>query len=236
MTRANLQFLSDFKNTTDELKPREKLEEYGPQALALWELVALVLRTGVRHPGGHLEDIEKLSKRLVAEGGFKGLFTQHKPADTQALYQVYRSHAYMLTAVSEICRRIQGKYDTFDVGTPEKTAKKFQDLRKAKQEQCFVLHVNEHGKAIYQELVAIGTKQEVTVTPTDVLRSALWLGAKRIIVIHNHPNAPAKASKNDISWTLTLAKGIWEMHQIKLVDHVIIGQDGYFSFQEQGLL
>lgn len=235
--KANpIQFLSQFKNETDTLKPREKLVEYGAQSLALWELVALILRTGAKHKGGFFEDVSQLSKRLVAEAGFKGLFDQIDPEKTQNLYDTYKTHAYSLVAVSEICRRIHGKYDIFDVSDPEKVSKRFQSLRTAKQEQCYVLHIDDQNKCVFQEMVAIGSQREVTVTPTDVLRSALWLGAEKIMVVHNHPNAPAKPSEEDISWTLSLAKGAWEMHRVKLVDHVIIARDGYWSFQENNLL
>ena len=236
MASKPLRFLSDFKNNPDELLPREKLEQFGVQSLALWELLVLVLRTGVRHTGGRFEDVRQLSKRLMAEGGFKGVFAQSNPENIQELYQVHRSHAYILSAISEICRRLHGKYDIFDVSTPEKTFKRFLSLKKAKQEQCFVLHVDENERCVYQELVAIGSQQEVMVTPTDILRSALWFGASKLIIVHNHPGNSAKASKADISWTIALSKGANEMHKIKIVDHIIIGRDGYWSFQEQGLL
>lgn len=237
MKKANgIVFVSQFKQKEDALKPREKLEQFGPQSLALWELLALVLRTGERHKGGHFEDVAQLSKRLLSEAGFKGIFAQDSVDRVCELHNTYKSHAQTLVAISEIARRLHGKYDVFDAKNPEKIFEQFRFLQKAKQEQCFVLHIDRYEKCVFQEMVAIGTKAQVQVTPSDVLRSALWLGAEKLVVIHNHPGSSSAPSKADVSWTLALKKGFWDMHKIDFSDHIIVGKEGYFSFQESGLV
>ncbi len=235
MKTKTLSFISQFKDLPDELKPRERLAGFGPQALALWELVALILRTGERHKGGYFEDVQQLAKRLLAEGGFKGLFAQQSVEDMQENFGIHKGHAEIIVAISEICRRIHGKYDTFDASEPSKIHERFQHLKKAKQEQCFVLHLDKNKKCVFQEMVAIGSGDKVQIYPSDILRTPLWLGTKEIIVVHNHLGA-SEASKEDISWTLAVAKGSWELHKIRIADHVIIGNDGYFSFLEKGIL
>ncbi len=230
-----LSFVSEFKNLNDEKKPRERLAQYGPQVLDLWELVALVFRTGERHKGGVFEDVQQLSKRVLSEAGFKGLFLQKDTLDVQENFNLQKHHAELIVAVSEICRRLHGKFDTFDASEPSKVFEKFQSLQKAKQEQCHVLHLDKEKKCIHQELVAMGSKERVQVFFTDVLRTAIWLGTNRLILIHNHPGA-CEASSEDIAWTLKLAKGAANFHQIQIEDHIIIGQDGYFSFAEKGLV
>ncbi len=232
---GGLNFISEFKALPDELKPREKLADFGPQALSLWELVALILRTGERHKGGYFEDVQKLAKRLLAEAGFKGLFTQNEVFDLQENFGIHKGHAEIIVAISEICRRIHGKYDIFDASESSKIAERFEHLQKAKQEQCHVLHLDKDQKCVYQEIVAMGTSDNVQVSPSDILRGPLWLGTKEIIIVHNHRGLCA-ASKEDIGWTLAVMKGAWELHQIRIVDHVIMGKDGYFSFLEKGIL
>ncbi len=232
----SLKFESEFKALPDSFKPREKLAKFGPQSLQLWELVALLLRTGERHKGGYFEDVAQLSKRLVAEAGFKGLFHQKSSPDLQENYEIYKSHAETLVTVSEICRRLHGSFDTFDVSEPHKVFNRFKGLKKAKQEHCYVLHVDQQNVCTYQELTALGTQDEVQVFPSDILRSAIWLGVKKIIIVHNHPNETAKPSEADVSWTLKIKQGAWDLHQIKVQDHVIIGRDDYFSFLEAGLV
>lgn len=235
MNEKVLNFVSDFKKTNDTLKPREKLAKFGPQSLQLWELVALILRTGERHKGGHFEDVRQLSLRLLSEAGFKGLFTQKETTAVQENFGIYKSHAELLVAVSEIGRRLHGKYDVFDASEPSKVFEKFKFLQKAKQEQCHILHIDSKDKCIFQEMVAIGTKESVQIFPTDILRSAIWLGSQKIIIIHNHLG-DSQASVEDITWTLSLSHQTWDLHQIKIIDHVIIGREDYFSFLENGVL
>ena len=230
-----LTFISEFKELADDLKPRERLAEYGSKALALWELVALILRTGERHKGGYFEDVQQLAKRLLAEGGFKGIFSQSDVTAMQENFGIHKGHAEIIVAISEICRRIHGNFDIFDASEPSKVYEKFQNLQKAKQEQCFVLHLDKDKKCVYQDMVALGSGDRVQVFPSDILRTPLWLGTKEIIVIHNHVGS-SEASKEDIAWTLKISKGSWDLHQIRIVDHVIVGRDGYFSFLEKGLL
>lgn len=230
-----LTFISEFKVLSDEFKPRERLAEYGSKALSLWELVALILRTGERHKGGYFEDVQQLAKRLIAEAGFKGLFSQASVEDMQENFGIHKGHAEIIVAISEICRRLHGKFDIFDASEPSKVWDIFQNLRNAKQEQCFVLHLDKEKKCVYQEMVALGTVDRVQVYPDDILRTPLWLGTKEIIVVHNHLG-DAEASHEDIAWTLKMAKGAWELHKIRIIDHIVIGKDFYFSFLEKGLL
>lgn len=230
-----LHFLNDFCAVSEEQRPREKLAQYGPKALALWELVALVFRTGARHKGGYFEDVQVLSKRVLAEAGFKGLFMQQDVGEAQNNFRLQKRHSEALVAITEIAQRLHGGYDVFDVSSPDKVSIHFDSLRNLKQEQCHVLHVDAQKKCIFSELVAVGSDQFVHVRPTDILRSAIWLGAQEIIVIHNHMGN-CRASREDISWTLALSKGAWDLHTIKISDHIILGKNGYFSFSEKGLL
>jgi len=232
---ANLVFRSKFKKLAEDEKPREKLTKYGPQALSLWELVALILRTGERHRGGYFEDVMQLSKRLISECGFRGLFNHSNVADLKETHNLHKGHAEIIVAISEIQKRMHGKFDTFDASEPSKIFEKFKSLQSVKQEQCFVLHLNNNKRCVFQEMVAIGQADSVVVYPNDVLRTPIWIGSKEIVIVHNHCGN-AKASKADISWTLSLKQGAWLLHQIKISDHVIIGHDGYFSFAEKNLL
>lgn len=235
MKNTSLSFVCDFNQLPEEQKPREKLEKHGPESLKLWELVALIFRTGEKHKGGYFEDVQALSKRVIMEAGFKGLFLQNNVQDVRERLNLYKSHAETVVAISEISRRLQGKYDNFDASEPSKIFKKYKKLQKAKQEQCHVLHIDEDRKCTFSELVAMGTGDSVQVYPTDVLRSAIWLGAREIIIVHNH-SGNSQASPEDITWTLGLSRGSWNLHKIKISDHVIVGSDGYFSFAENNLL
>ena len=229
----SIQFVS-FQSPSPSLRPREKMHEYGASALQLWELVAILMRTGERRAGTS-EDVEALSRRLLLDGGLRGLFHETYPGKIAEVFGTYKSHAETIAATAEICKRLNNQYDEFDASEPGAIFKRFKYLQKAKQEQCFVLHVDAKNKCHYQEMVALGGQNKVAVAPKDILRSALWLGARNIILVHNHLG-PSQASEADITWTHNTFQLLSEYFQIQLKDHIIIGRDGYFSFQEKSLL
>lgn len=229
-----LQFVSQFENIPVEEKPREKLAKYGPRALDFWELVAIILRVGLRTKGVQ-ENVMNLAKRLIRETGFRGLFTQKSIAAVKENFGLFKSHAEIIVSIAEIVRRMNDRFDVFDASEPVKIFKKFKNLQQKKQEQCYVLCLNEKQKCVIQELIAMGQMNVVRVTPNDILKIPIWLGFKRIILVHNHDDN-SKASEADIVFTKKLEKGAFDLHEIKLADHVIIGKDGYFSFKEKGLL
>lgn len=235
MGKPTLSFICDFNQLPEEQKPREKLAKHGPESLKLWELIALIFRTGERHKGGYFEDVKSLSHRVLMEAGFRGLFLQKNVDEVRGSLNLYKSHAETIVAVSEIARRLHGKYDIFDASEPSKIFNKYKKLQKAKQEQCHVLHIDKDKKCTFSELIAMGTSDSVQVYPTDVLRSAVWFDAREIVIVHNHAGL-SQASSEDIAWTLGLSRGAWNLHKIKISDHIIIGTDGYFSFQENNLL
>lgn len=231
-----LKFISKFSDLSEDEKPREKLIKNGGGSLTSWELIALILRTGI-NTKQHKEDVIQLAKRLLVDTGFRGLFTQKSVQDVQENFGIYRHHAIILVACSEIMRRLNQTFDTFDASEPSKVFAMFKNLQRVKNEQCFVLCLDENKKCVFQEMIAMGQKNIVRVTPNDILRTAIWLGYNQIILVHNHLNqSETKASEEDIQFTKKLEKGAFDLHKIKLIDHLIIGRNGYFSFQEKGIL
>ena len=110
---------------------------------------------------------------LISEGGFKGLFLKSSVEDFQENFGIHKGHAEILVAIGEIIRRNHGTYDSFDVSTPDMVSDQFDFLRKAKQEQCHILHVDEKSRGIFQSCIGIGGGSDVTVNFTDILRDAV---------------------------------------------------------------
>ena len=119
-----------FREKEREQMPREKMHQYGASALQMWELIAILMRTGERR-GGSSEDVEQLSKRLLSEGGLRGLFTEVNPSKIMANFGTYKSHAETIAATAEICNRLSNRHNSFDVAEPSKVAKHFKYLQKA---------------------------------------------------------------------------------------------------------
>ena len=104
-----------------------------------------------------------------------------------------------------------------------------------KKEYLKVLLLDTKNKVIEVETVSIGSLSSSIVHPREVFNTAIRKLAASIIVVHNHPSGDAKPSKEDISITKRL-KESGEILGIKLLDHIIIGMNRYFSLKEEGLI
>ncbi|HLZ89510.1 MAG TPA: DNA repair protein RadC, partial [Puia sp.] len=99
-----------------------------------------------------------------------------------------------------------------------------------------VLFLAQSGRIIKEfEILSQGGITSTTVDPRLIFRRALELGAVSIVVSHNHPSGSVRPSKADLALTQKLQQGAKYM-DIKLLDHIIIGRDGYYSFADEGLL
>ena len=118
---------------------------------------------------------------------------------------------------------------------PSQVADTFQFLMKETKEQFITLHLDGKNRIICMDLVSIGSLNQSIVHPREVFKTALLSSAAAIILVHQHPTGDPSASSEDISITRRL-KEAGEIMGIKILDHIIIGQDEYLSFVERGLL
>ena len=110
----------------------------------------------------------------------------------------------------------------------------FKDLfLNKKQEYFYCLYLDSKKTVIENKLLFIGTLNKSLVHPREVFKEAYLLSASSIICIHNHPSGNVNPSKDDIDITNQLSS-IGYLMGIKLVDHLIIGNDSYYSFLEAG--
>ena len=102
------------------------------------------------------------------------------------------------------------------------------------KEHFWAFGLTTNNRIKYIDLVTLGTLNESLVHPRETFRLAVLKGANCLIVCHNHPSGDLKASKDDIEITERLKKA-GDILGIKLLDHIIVG-DGYYSFQNEGLI
>lgn len=117
--------------------------------------------------------------------------------------------------------------------TPTKVASIFKDIQKETVEKGFVLHLNSQNVIESFQLVSMGMIDRATLSPRDVFQGALLANAHRIICIHNHPSGNITPSKEDKEVTEAL-EDAGKMIGIKLLDHVIIGKNRCYSFNQGG--
>jgi len=108
-------------------------------------------------------------------------------------------------------------------------------LQDSDREQFIALFLDSRSAVIGMNTVSVGTLTESLVHPREVFKGAILANAASIIVAHNHPSGEALASEADMSVTTKL-KEAGRILGIPIEDHVIVGEVGYFSFRQQGLL
>jgi len=222
-----------IKDWPEDERPREKLLDRGPKALTNAELLAIFLRTGIA--GKSAVD---LARDLLTDlDGLHGLFC----ANEQRFCQVKglgRAKYAQLQAVLEMSRRylydeIQGR-DV--ISSPEATRDYLKLRLHGYRYEVFagLFLDNRHRVIAYQELFR-GTIDGASVHPREVVRAALELNAAAMIFAHNHPSGVAEPSQSDLRITQRL-KDALALIDVRVLDHLIIGEGEGTSLAERGLI
>lgn len=222
-----------IKDWPEDERPREKLLERGAGALSDAELLAIFLRTGV--PGRTAVDLAR--DLLAGFGGIAGLlaadrgrFCQEKGlgsakfAQLQAVLEL--SRRYLLT-------RISGQ----DVLTSPEATRDYLKMRLygAPQEIFACLFLDNRHRVIRYEELFRGTIDGASVHPREVLRRVMETNAAAVIFAHNHPSGVAEPSQADLRITQKL-KDMLDLIEVRVLDHIIVGDGAGTSFAERGLI
>ena len=222
-----------LKDLPPEARPREKLLERGPAALADAELIALLLRTGLKGTS-----VLHLSQNLLTEfGGLSGLL-QAQPDDLKRIKGLGPAKRAEMSAVLELARRSLAQElmqrPVFDSPTRVKDYLRLQ-IGARPHEVFVVLFLDAQNRLIRSEEMFRGTLTQTSVYPREVLKRALELGAAAVLLAHNHPSGAAEPSKADEYLTQTLGKAL-ALIDVRVLDHLVIGQAEVVSFAERGLI
>jgi len=119
--------------------------------------------------------------------------------------------------------------------SPSQLFETFHFLMQETKEYFLTVHLDGKNRAVCIDIVSIGSLNQSIVHPREVYKSALVSSAAAIICVHNHPTGDPTPSSEDIAITRRL-KEAGEIIGIKILDHIIIGEDDYCSFVEKGLM
>lgn len=223
-----------IKYWAEDDKPREKLMLKGKSALSDAELLAIIIGSGSRNESAvdlskrilaqvqnNLNILGKLSLKQLTE--FKGIGLA-KAISIIAATELGRRRR--LEAVQELVK-INSSRVIFDVMQPI--------IGELPHEEFWVLYLNNANKIIHKAQLSKGGITGTVVDVRLVLKMALEHNALSIVLSHNHPSGKLLASDSDIELTqkVKLAAKQLDMH---LLDHVIITENGYYSFADQGIL
>ena len=213
-------------------RPRERLMEYGKENLSNEELLSIILKTG----NGKLSVKEVSNNVLNYFNGINNL----KDATKEQLQQIKGIglvQALTLLSVVELGKRIYMN-DNFSDKLLLTSSNNIYNYMKyqlydKKQEYFYCLYVNQRKELIERKLLFMGTLNRSVVHPREVFKNAYLCSASGIICVHNHPSGNVNPSREDIRLTNSLVE-LGQVNGIPIIDHVIIGDNDYYSFYEDG--
>jgi len=202
-------------------RPRERLAERGADALSHAELIAILLRTGLKGT-----NVLEVGARLVRRFGNLNALAGATVEELQQEKGIGRDKAVTLMAAFALARRmareINGEAALLD--TPGRVADYLrEELRHSQKEQFIVLLLNTRRRLLKWENLSQGTLDTILVHARDVFRSAIAANAAAIVLVHNHPSGDPAPSEADIKVTRDLIRA-GQLLKIELVDHVILGR------------
>jgi DNA repair protein RadC len=219
-------------------RPRERLVEHGPDALSPAELIAILVRTGLRGTNA-----VEIGKQLMAKFGSLEALARASLDDLQSVKGIGRDKAVTLVAAFALARTmakdLQRESPVLD--NPQNILQLVREQNLVKQvETLQVLLLNTRRRLIrVVEDISDGTLDSVLVSPREVFKSAIAASAAAIVLVHNHPSGDPTPSEADIKVTRDLIRA-GQLLKIEVLDHIIVGRataerpKDYASLRELG--
>ncbi len=214
-------------------RPRERLLQYGAQQLTTAELLGILCRIGVR--GRSAVDLGR--ELLQTFGGLRGLDAAEL-SDLRAIKGLGRAKIAQLKAALELGRRFLSEAKAVH-GKVESSKAVYEfllpQMRDLKREVFKVLLLNSQNEILEVVTASEGSLTESSVYPREIIHMANRHHAAALIFAHNHPSGNPKPSLTDKAITQELVF-VGKILHIKVLDHLIIGENRYFSFADAGLI
>ncbi|MBD3583994.1 RadC family protein [Flavobacterium selenitireducens] len=219
---------------SDDDRPREKMILKGKSALSDAELIAILIGSGTR-----TETAVDLSKRMLANvGNNLNELSRLTLAQLTAYKGIGEAKAVAISAAMELARRkresetrvlakISSSHDVFVLMQPL--------IGELAHEEFWILYMNNANKILNKTQLSKGGMTGTVVDVRLVFKIALQHGATGVILCHNHPSGTLKASEADRQITRKL-KSAGENLDIKVLDHLIVTENAYLSFADEGIL
>ena len=208
-------------------RPREKMAQKGAAALSNLELLAVLLGSGIK--GKDVFEVSKDILRLAQDEFVNINLEKLKNIDGVGL-----ARACQIMAAIEFSKRFLIKVG-IKIKNVDDVVKLTGELKDKRQEYFLSLTLDGASNLIQKRTVFIGTLNHSIVHPREVFADAISDRSAGIMFVHNHPSGNVEPSKEDIAITQRLIE-VGRIIGIEVVDHIIIGQNGYFSFQAEGML
>jgi DNA repair protein RadC len=223
-----------IKEWAKDDQPREKLLRFGPEQLSNAELLAILLQSGTREKSAVelARQVLKLGKNNLDDLG------RLSPKDFMRIHGIGSARAISIAAALELGRRRHAglSLEKISIHSSSDIAHYLQTLLKDHRHEVFaVLFLNQAHKLNHFEIISEGGITGTVADPRIILKKALEQDAVSIILCHNHPSGNLRPSRADLHLTQKIREAA-AFFDIRLIDHVIVSGEGYYSFADEGIL
>jgi len=215
-------------------RPRERLVKLGPEFLSSQEILAVILGRGTRG-----KSIINIAQDLLSKFGNLKAITEASIEELCQIEGIGIAKACQIKAALELGKRV----DTFPEDAKKITIKTTQDVLKAvrsklkdkKKEYFLLLILDARNQLVKTVDIAIGSLDATVVHPREVFKEAIAALAASVILVHNHPSGNPEPSDDDLNLTKRMVQA-GSLLGIEVLDHIIIGSEGYYSLKSHNLI
>lgn len=215
-----------------ECRPREKAKLYGIEKLNDKELLSIIISRGVKN-----KSVLEISDSLLNEYGTLFNLSKARTITLKKQFGLNEITALKLEAIFEIYNRLNvfGSSDKYIIKCPNDIYRKYKYLSEENREILLVIMLNNKKEIIREKILYIGSENCILLNIRELAVELLQINTKYYVLVHNHPDNFVKPSQQDIDATREIKEAI-DCLSLKLLDHIIICSDSYFSFREHKIL
>jgi DNA repair protein RadC len=216
----------------EDERPRERLVQFGEQALSAQELLQLILGRGVAG-----ESVAVMAQKLLSRFGNLQQLSEASIEELSSIKGIGLAKAAQIKAAFEIGRRLSTQapaYKSKELTDPEKVYRLVKSkLKDYHKEHFYIIALNSRNHSIAE--VSVGSLNASVVHPREVFAEAIKSKAASVVFAHNHPSGDPEPSEDDLVITKKLVES-GKILGIGVVDHIIVAKDKFFSFKNKGLV
>ena len=229
---ATTDYVLMMRDLPTDLRPRERMLYVGPSALSTTELIAIILRDGVKG-----ENVLRMAERLLSTfGGISGL-AQASMDELCAVHGIGEAKATQIKAALELGKRLLAAApgEKPQIRSPGDIANLLMlEMSLLEQEQLRVLLLDTKNCVNKVHTVYSGSLNSAVVRISEVFREAIRTNSAAIAIAHNHPSGDPTPSPEDVNVTKMIVEA-GALLDIAVLDHLIIGRNRFVSLKERGL-
>lgn len=212
--------LTELKKT--EL-PREKMEKYGAKRLRNFELIAIILGSGIK--GCNVLELARKIEKFITQKSANNVTLE----DLRKIRGLGKAKAIQILAVISLADRFRSE-SSVELLSVKDIWNLCADFRSSKKEHTVAFYLDTQQKLIERRIISVGTLDTSLLHPREVFEPALQLSAAGVVLAHNHPSGSLEPSDEDATVTKRVADA-GDLLGIILINHIIVSTGGYKAIE-----